>query len=457
MSSYSPYELFADEADDYLDQHNIYELFGNLVKQLAMQRPKDPYSFMVNLLEQPTCVPKIIVIGPPGAGSTTQVAYIAKEYGAIPLHVDSLIRTEIANKTPNGEKLKKLQERAEPFPEELMTSIIGSRLAQGDCVSHGWVLDGYPRTLAEVQSLQRSKFNIMCNKFILLECSEAVVRGRLALSGNFTHLSEAAINEKYTSFHQHLNQFIDLFPDNRTQINSEKAIPEVWAMVREFINRSPASKAPRRPMRVLILGPTGSGKTTQSRMLSNTYGLVHISVGELLRKEAAKSSDTRDKIEVLINIGALVPDNIVNPLVCQRLLQSDCRSKGWILDGFPRTREQAQALASFKLIPNRCIMLDLKDDDACNRLRNRRIDPTSNDVYDAQISNLPPSIAGRLVSQPKDEESNLKNSLREFRISQQSLEQEYKKVLKRVDATQAQSHILSSIKNFLESSLGHKF
>jgi adenylate kinase len=95
------------------------------------------------------------------------------------------------------------------------------------------------------------------------------------------------------------------------------------------------SNAPRRPPRIILLGPPGSGRSTQADVIAKRYGLVSISTRHLLKNEITRNPDVGQLISKCIDNGQMVPDTIVLPLVEERLKQSDCRVNGWILDGFP--------------------------------------------------------------------------------------------------------------------------
>ena len=96
-------------------------------------------------------------------------------------------------------------------------------------------------------------------------------------------------------------------------------------------------------MKIVIFGPQGSGKGTQADVIAKRLNICHITMGDLLRAEAKSGSELGQKINSLINQGQLVPDEIVFNLLQDRVAMSDC-GLGFILDGFPRTMDQAQLL-----------------------------------------------------------------------------------------------------------------
>src|SRR4051794_16455251 len=112
------------------------------------------------------------------------------------------------------------------------------------------------------------------------------------------------------------------------------------------------ANAPRRPPRVVLLGPPGSGRSTQAEVIANRYGLVHVCTRSLLKHEVNRNPSVGQIISQCLDSGNLVPDSIVLSLVEQRLKQSDCRVNGWILDGFPQTEAQINLLKSLKIRPS---------------------------------------------------------------------------------------------------------
>jgi len=129
-------------------------------------------------------------------------------------------------------------------------------------------------------------------------------------------------------------------------------------------------------MYIIMLGKPGSGKGTVGKMLSYRLGIIHISSGELFRNYVKKADTIGKEIENYISKGNLVPDELAIKLIEKRLLEEDCRN-GVILDGFPRTINQAKELDRFLKENNQkvdmALELDLTDKDIIDRISKRRV------------------------------------------------------------------------------------
>lgn len=128
------------------------------------------------------------------------------------------------------------------------------------------------------------------------------------------------------------------------------------------------------PRRLLFLGPPGAGKGTQAQRLGARLGVPQISTGEMLRAAQASGSEMGRQVKVIMERGELVPDAVVIRVVEERLGQPDARS-GFILDGFPRTLEQAKALdgllAKLGLRLERCVAIQVDEEELVDRLLRR--------------------------------------------------------------------------------------
>lgn len=124
-------------------------------------------------------------------------------------------------------------------------------------------------------------------------------------------------------------------------------------------------------MNIIFLGPPGAGKGTQAQKICDALNIPQISTGDILRRAMKEGTETGKKAKSFIDAGQLVPDEVIIDIVKERLAMDDCRN-GYILDGFPRTVPQAEALDGFASID--CVIeLDVKDEELVNRLSGRRV------------------------------------------------------------------------------------
>ncbi|CAH2044864.1 unnamed protein product, partial [Thlaspi arvense] len=179
-------------------------------------------------------------------------------------------------------------------------------------------------------------------------------------------------------------------------------------------SRSPSMIAPRfqvvaaektKPLKIMISGAPASGKGTQCELITQKYGLVHISAGDLLRAEIASGSENGRRAKEYMEKGQLVPDEIVVMMVKDRLSQTDSEQHGWLLDGYPRSSSQATALKGFGFQPDLFILLEVPEDILIERVVGRRLDPVTGKIYHLKYS--PPEteeIAARLTQRFDDTE-----------------------------------------------------
>jgi len=171
-------------------------------------------------------------------------------------------------------------------------------------------------------------------------------------------------------------------------------------------------------LRVVLLGPPGSGKGTQAARVAGDFDLAHISTGDLLREAVKAGSDLGREAEGYMKKGLLVPDEIMLGLIEEELSGLDGR--GWLLDGFPRTLQQAEdlsrVLGQLDQDIDRVLLIDVAPEVIVQRLTSRRVCPQCNAVYN--IESKPPASEGRcdecgtaLVQRPDDEEATVRRRL----------------------------------------------
>ena len=129
-------------------------------------------------------------------------------------------------------------------------------------------------------------------------------------------------------------------------------------------------------MKLVLLGPPGAGKGTQAARLEDYYDIPHISTGDIFRKAIKEETELGQRAKEYLDEGKLVPDEVTNGIVKERLAESDCKD-GFILDGFPRTINQAEALSqilndlNYKL--DAAVNIEVSDDEVIKRLSGRRV------------------------------------------------------------------------------------
>ncbi|MBC7330638.1 adenylate kinase [bacterium] len=146
---------------------------------------------------------------------------------------------------------------------------------------------------------------------------------------------------------------------------------------------------------VILLGAPGAGKGTHAKRLSSLLGIPHISTGDIFREEMEKNSELGQEVRRYVESGELVPDDVVNLIVKNRLSQDDCK-KGFILDGYPRTLQQAetleQILKELSLPLKKVINLVVSEEEIIRRLSGRRICRNCGAIF--HIINMPPKKEG---------------------------------------------------------------
>ena len=124
-------------------------------------------------------------------------------------------------------------------------------------------------------------------------------------------------------------------------------------------------------MKLLLLGPVGSGKGTQATIITKKYNIPQISTGEIFRWNIQNETELGKLAKQYVNVGQLVPDSLTDKLVEDRLSKEDCKN-GFILDGYPRNISQAQALNKYMEL-DKVILINLSEEEIIKRLSNRRM------------------------------------------------------------------------------------
>ena len=201
-------------------------------------------------------------------------------------------------------------------------------------------------------------------------------------------------------------------------------------------------------MNVIFLGPPGAGKGTQAVNICERLGIPQISTGDILRKAIKDGTETGLAAKRYIDAGQLVPDEVVIDIVRERLAQEDCKG-GYLLDGFPRTVQQAEALAKFADIDT-VVELDVSDEALINRLSGRRVCPACGATYHVTTLNGATTCkkcGTEVVQRADDKPETVLNRLSVYHAQTAPLIAWYSErgILKKVDGAKSQDACFQEI------------
>ncbi|WP_300375386.1 adenylate kinase [Clostridium sp.] len=214
-------------------------------------------------------------------------------------------------------------------------------------------------------------------------------------------------------------------------------------------------------MKIVLLGPPGAGKGTQAKSISNRYSIPHISTGDIFRKNISENTPLGIEAKSYMDNGQLVPDEVTINMVKDRLQQDDCKN-GYLLDGFPRTVHQAEALDNFLIEREESIdtalLIEVPKEFILERMTGRRVCPSCGASYHIKFN--PPANDGKcdlcgsdVIQRKDDTEETVKERLDVYENQTQPLIDFYKnkKQLSVVDGTQAINEVFESICKILGS------
>lgn len=169
-------------------------------------------------------------------------------------------------------------------------------------------------------------------------------------------------------------------------------------------------------MRIIMLGAPGAGKGTQAQFITERFGIPQISTGDMLRAAVKAESELGKQVKEVMASGGLVSDDIIIALIEERVQQPDCKN-GYLLDGFPRTIPQAEALRNQGIKVDYVVEIAVEDEEIVSRLSGRRVHEASGRIYHLKYD--PPKVEGKddetgepLVQREDDKEDTVRNRLR---------------------------------------------
>ncbi|KAM6944691.1 adenylate kinase 8 [Lycodopsis pacificus] len=433
----------------YADQHNISNLVQTMLSSLVVDQPEDPITYLIRLLQRTTVdIPRVLVLGPPAVGKLSVAKKLSGELRAVHVTRDSLLEDQSEWST-------------QEHPADQMVRRIQQRLNKIDCFNRGWVLEGIPQTSLQALSLQQA--GVIPEHVVLLEAPDDVLLER-SLTGDVYHRTfvwpldglvaqrleegrSTSEEQRQAELQRHRCELTGLkaaYQHVLKVVNADQPHADVYQQVLAFVRTSRRSRTPR----ILLLGPPGSGKSHQARLLSQKYKMVDVCCGRLLRSVAADGSALGEEIQSHLDVGRPVPDFLVLQVLEERLSRVDCSCRGWILHGFPCDLQQAKSLQEIHP-PNRVFFMDLPDEVCVERISLRATDPVSGQRFHAVTRPAPSSeVQNRLKTRPEDSTPSVPHTLSQHRTHTAALQCVYPHA-GRIDADQDPHSVFESLESRL--------
>lgn len=389
----------------YAEHHGVFQLFEGLLQNLLIHKPDDPIAHLIGALGQ-TAVPRVIVFGAPSTDTTFQCKSIASSHSLVHVAADNLWLEASTAGTETGLAAKALKDAGKDIPSELTQRMVMEKLASPECSSRGWVLEGFPSAASEAHAMLTS--GVLPTRVIEIALDEAEAKRRLVgrrvdpvgnvvynghqappvdpeVLARLVHRAEDTeerVLKRLLSYRYAAGPMRAAFAQTLVTVDGARSNDAIAAEIAPTITSAMSSRAPRGAPRVLLLGGPAAGEEELADGLEQRYGAIAVSAARLLKAAATKDTALGRKL-LPYTVGEIwdVPNEVLAPLVLERLKGEDVRRKGFVLTGFPNNAQQAKMLKNAGVWVRQTVLLDVGAKEAARKLTEARFDPVTGKQY----------------------------------------------------------------------------
>ena len=448
---------FQEEVETFLDQYNIYDLFDYLLKELLIDRPEEPLDYLIQKLHQKRRR-RLFLVGGVGTKRRHITREVSSRFQIEKVFLLDLLKAEVRKSGKYASEIQHCWNTGSYIPDNIIIDIMIPVVEELEKKGVSYMLEGFPRTRVQGLALQRA--GVIPERLLLLippknEFQQGFLERFSELSTQKPENQSIVAERAYQEFEYHARGIRETYKSQVHEMEFSGEISALSTSIYKVFLAKGRSKAPRKPPRVIILGPPGSGRTTLAKNLSVSYGLTFVSTNQLLRDQINRKTDTGRNVSAIMNTGERVPDYIMTELVRGRLNEPDCRINGWVLDGYPKTIEQTKSLKEFKIHPTHVIFLDCPDSIVYERVEQRRLDPLTGIFY--SILSLPEDeeIRNRVVHLGEDTHEAVKTRLLSYKEHSMKIHSEYSGYSVTIKADMDPIAACDVAKEAIESSIPH--
>ncbi|XP_048587761.1 adenylate kinase isoenzyme 5 isoform X3 [Nematostella vectensis] len=309
----------------------------------------------------------IFVIGGPGSGKGTQCARIVEKFGYTHFSTGDLLREEVNSGSERGKNIVAMMEKGELVPNGIILELLRLAMVKQPNTT-GFLIDGFPRELE--QGLEFEKELALCELLLYFECSPDTMKARLLKRGETSGRvddNEETILSRLETFITQTMPVIEHYQEEGKvkKISAEGGPDEVFKKVSRVLEELPnRSNATLHDFDIMfIVGGPGSGKAELAKRLAESSGRTHLSMGQLLKEEATKDTDRGREVAQAIAMGTLVsPEHALN-ILTEKIVSDEKNLEGYVVDGFPRSHEQAKNFTEKVSDFNRVVALECSDEE----------------------------------------------------------------------------------------------